>query len=540
MKVKLEDNFIVTDKVYLYDLVKDSFPHTFKDYVIALVNDNLHDLNYKLNNGDEIYLIKKDMPLAYSVYESTLTVLVIDALRSIYNELVLVEYSMSDCLYVKLKDSSISHDDIGLIYDKINNYVKNDISIKKEKVNKKKAIEIFEKQKDYYKANLLKSIEKIEIDIYKFNGYYYSFSNLLLAKTSLIEEYEIIPYYPGIMINFKKINNKLNKFSEEVELVRVYEKSKKWTKLLDINYASDLNKLVLENKISNLIKVNEAYYNNQLAKCADDIISNNMHIVMLAGPSSSGKTTTAKKLAIQLAVYGKNAYVISTDDYFVNRENTPLDKFGNKDFESLKAIDLETFNRDLKDLIEGKELTLPSYNFTKGIREMSDRKIKLDNKTILIVEGIHALNPKLTSILAEKNKYKVYVSVLSQVNIDPHVRISSSENRLIRRIVRDNKFRSYDTEATLKAWSNVKRGEEKYIFPYQDSADFYIDSSLLYEFNALKSYAIDALNQISNKSDYYYMAKKLRKVLSYFIAIDNTKIITDDSILREFIGDEND
>ncbi|MSS76860.1 nucleoside kinase [Anaerococcus sp. AGMB00486] len=540
MKVILDNNSIYTNKIYLFELVKELFPKSFRDYIIALVNEKIVDFNYKLRQDDDILLIKKDMPLAYSVYESTLTMLLIDALKSIYNQTVVVEYSMSNCLYVRLEDKAISHEYISLLYNIIRNNIDKDISIVRKSVTKEIAIDIFRKQGDYSKIDLMKSIDKNKVDLYEFNGWFYNFSNLLLAKTSWIEEFEIISYYPGIMLNFKKINGILNKFSEEVKLTRVYEQSKKWTKLLDINYASDLNKLVIDNKISTLIKVNEAYYNNQLADCAYDIIRSDMNIVMLAGPSSSGKTTTAKKLAIQLAVYGKNAYVISTDDYFLDRDNTPLDKYGNKDFESLNAIDLKAFNRDLQDLIEGKELKLPSYNFTKGIREMSDKKIKLDKKTVLIVEGIHALNPSLTSLIPEKNKYKVYVSVLSQINIEPHVRISSSENRLIRRIVRDNKFRSYDTEATLKVWSNVRRGEENYIFPYQNTADFYVDSSLLYEFNALKSYAIDALDQIKKDSDYYYMALKLRKVLSYFKSIEDTKIIADDSILREFIGDEND
>lgn len=541
MKISINDKDINSDRIYLYDVVKDIYPNDFKDYLIAKANGNIVDLIYKIKDNDKIYLIKKDAPLAYSVYESTLSMLVIDSLRKIYHSNnISVEYSMSDCLYIRIKDKEIYHDDISLIYNNIKTYINKDMEISKITVNKYKAIEIFKCQENVEKVQLLESINKDAIKLYEFNEYYYSFSNLLLPKTSRLDTFEIISYYPGIMINYKKNNGKLNKFTEEVELTRVYEKSKKWTNLLGINYASNLNKLVLENKISSLIKVNEAYYNNQLAKCADDIIKNDMKIVMLAGPSSSGKTTTAKKLAIQLAVYGKNAYVISTDDYFVDRENTPLDKDGNKDFESINAIDLEKFNSDLQALIEGKKLNLPSYDFTRGVREISGRNIKLDEKTILIVEGIHALNPNLTALIPEKDKYKIYVSVLSQVNIDSHIRISSSENRLLRRIVRDNKFRSYDTEQTLKTWYNVRRGEERYIFPYQNSADFYIDSSLLYEFNALKSFAIEALDQIEQDSSYYYMAMKLRNVLSYFIGIEDTKIVAEDSILREFIGDDDD
>lgn len=540
MRIFLDDKIMSTDKIYLHELVRRVFPDNFRDYLIAEVNGDIVDFNYKLKEDDKIHLIKKDEPLAYSIYESTLTMLIIDAFRNIFNEDIIVEYSMSNCIYIRLEDKIVTHEDILLVNNIVKDYINQDINIVRRYEKKDKAIEIFKKEKNSHKIKLLRSLDQDMISLYEFNGHFYNFPNLLLAKTSWIEDFELLPYYPGLMINYKKINGKLNKFTEEVELTRVYEKSKKWIKLLDIGYVSDLNNLVKDNKISTLIRVNEAYYNNQLAKCAYDIIKNDMQIVMLAGPSSSGKTTTAKKLAIQLAVYGKNAYVISTDDYFVNRDKTPLDKSGNRDYESLDAIDLKAFNRDLQKLIEGKELNLPSYNFIKGIRESSDKKVKLDEKTILIVEGIHALNPNLTSLIPEKNKYKIYVSVLSQVNIDPSIRISSSENRLIRRIVRDNKFRSYDTQRTLKNWSNVRRGEEKYIFPYQDSADFYIDSSLIYELNVLKSYALQALDQIKKGNQYYYMAQKLKRVLSYFIEIKNTKIIANDSILREFIGDEDD
>ena len=310
--------------------------------------------------------------------------------------------------------------------------------------------------------------------------------------------------------------------------------------MLGINYASDLNNLVENKKIESLINVNEAYYNNQLSKCAKDIIDNNMNIVMLAGPSSSGKTTTAKKLAIQLAVLGKDAFVISTDDYFVDRNKTPLDENGNKDYESIDAIDLYSLNEDLLNLLEGKKVILPSFNFIKGIRTLSNKKIIMRENTVLIIEGIHALNPKLTDYIPEKNKYKIYVSVLTGINIDSTNRISSTETRLIRRIVRDNKYRGYKTLDTLKSWDNVKLGEEKYIFPYQNRADFYVDSSLIYEYNALKKYAIECLKQVSKDSKYYYMVDRLQNILSYFVQMEDTKIIDDHSILREFIGEDND
>lgn len=305
---------------------------------------------------------------------------------------------------------------------------------------------------------------------------------------------------------------------------------------MGIKYAGSLNKAVLEGKMDNLILVNETFYNNQLAQCAKDIIDKNMQIVLIAGPSSSGKSTTAKKLAIQLAVYGKNTFIISTDNYFIDRDKTPINKYGQKDFENVKAIDLDLLNEDLLELLEGEEIELPSFNFIKGKREKSDKTIKLD-EGILIIEGIHSLNPILSKYIPQKNKYKIYVSALTQINIDSHNRISSSDARLIRRIVRDKNYRGYDPIETIESWDNVRRGEREYIFPFQENADFYMDTSLIYEFNALKNEAMEALDTIDKSSKYYYKANDLKKLLSHFIGIDDLSTITKDSILREFIGE---
>ena len=429
------------------------------------------------------------------------------AIKKIYNNIkVKVEYSVNNCLYLSIDNFKILHNDISKIKNEMDSIIKENISFSRKSYSKDEALKIFKDNNQFDKV-----------------------------------DFELIYYYPGLLINYKKnYNSKLLNFKEQINIPKIYERSKRWTNLLGINYASDLNNLVENKKIESLINVNEAYYNNQLSKCAKDIIDNNMNIVMLAGPSSSGKTTTAKKLAIQLAVLGKDAFVISTDDYFVDRNKTPLDENGNKDYESIDAIDLYSLNEDLLNLLEGKKVILPSFNFIKGIRTLSNKKIIMRENTVLIIEGIHALNPKLTDYIPEKNKYKIYVSVLTGINIDSTNRISSTETRLIRRIVRDNKYRGYKTLDTLKSWDNVKLGEEKYIFPYQNRADFYVDSSLIYEYNALKKYAIECLKQVSKDSKYYYMVDRLQNILSYFVQMEDTKIIDDHSILREFIGEDND
>ncbi|OFO45196.1 phosphoribulokinase [Anaerococcus sp. HMSC075B03] len=542
MEILLNDEFLKTNKKFLYEIIKEKYPNNFKDYVLANVNGKIVDLNYKIFQDEKIDLIKKYTHIANLSYESTIALICMLAIEKIYkNKKVNIEYSVNNCLYLSVENFKILHKDIEKIKKEMENLIKEDFPIVKKTYKKTDALKIFKENDDLDKYNLLNSLDLNEINIYDVKDKFYFFTNYLCPKSSWIEDFDIIYYHPGILINYKKSeNSKLLDFKEQINIPKIYERSKRWTNLLGINFASDLNELVINDKIESLVNVNETYYNNQLNKCAKDIIANNMNIVMLAGPSSSGKTTTAKKLAIQLAVLGKDAYVISTDDYFVDRNKTPLDENGNKDFESIDAIDLHSLNEDLLDLLEGKEVILPSFNFIKGIRTLSNKKIKMKDNTILIIEGIHALNPKLTDYIPEKNKYKIYVSVLTGINIDSTNRISSTETRLIRRIVRDNKYRGYDTLETLKSWDKVKLGEQKYIFPYQNRADFYVDSSLIYEYNALKKYAIECFKQVSKNSKYYYMVDRLENILSYFVEIENTKIIDDHSILREFIGEDND
>ena len=542
MEILLNDEFLKTNKKFLYEIIKEKYPNNFKDYILANVNGKIVDLNYKIFQDDKIDLIKKYTHIANLSYESTIALICMLAIEKIYKyKKVNIEYSVNNCLYLSVENFKILHKDIEKIKKEMENLIKEDFPIVKKTYKKTDALKIFKENDDLDKYNLLNSLDLNEINIYDVKDKFYFFTNYLCPKSSWIEDFDIIYYHPGILINYKKSeNSKLLDFKEQINIPKIYERSKRWTNLLGINFASDLNELVINDKIESLVNVNETYYNNQLNKCAKDIIANNMNIVMLAWPSSSGKTTTAKKLAIQLAVLGKDAYVISTDDYFVDRNKTPLDENGNKDFESIDAIDLHSLNEDLLDLLEGKEVILPSFNFIKGIRTLSNKKIKMKENTILIIEGIHALNPKLTDYIPEKNKYKIYVSVLTGINIDSTNRISSTETRLIRRIVRDNKYRGYDTLETLKSWDKVKLGEQKYIFPYQNRADFYVDSSLIYEYNALKKYAIECFKQVSKNSKYYYMVDRLENILSYFVEIENTKIIDDHSILREFIGEDND
>lgn len=534
-EIDFKDNENIKDRSIL-DVIANKDPK--KEYIAAIVNGRIEDLNYIISDNDQIHLISKYSNIGKQIYSCSLSLIFILAIKEIFDgEKVNVEYSLGDGLYLSINGRNIKRKDIEIIDTKMREIINSNIEIYKENVSSSVAISLFKAEGYHEKIELIKTLDLKTVDIYIVNGKVFSFDKPLVANTSFINDFKLQSYNPGVVILFPSDkNDKLPDFVEQVSLSKIYSSSKKWTNLMDIKYAGNLNRAVLEDRIDNLILVNETFYNNQLAKCAKDIIDKKMQIVLIAGPSSSGKTTTANKLAIQLAVYGKNTFILSTDDYFIDRDKTPINKFGHKDFENVKALNLDRLNDDLLNLLEGNEIELPSYNFIKGKSEKSDKKIKLEDG-ILIIEGIHSLNPIVSKYIPDKNKYRIYVSALTQINIDSHNRISSSDSRLIRRIVRDKNFRGYDPVETIESWDNVRRGEREYIFPFQENADYYMDTSLIYEFNALKNQAMEALETIEVTNKYYFKVLDLKKLLNNFIGLKDLSAIPKDSILREFIGE---
>lgn len=528
----------IEERLNLFEYLKEN--NYSNNFIAALVNGKLEDLNYKISNKDDIHLINRFSNIGKKIYSSSLSmILILAAKKVIGDKKVIVQYSIGDGIYISFEDFEITHEEVKNLEIEMRNIIEKNISITKERVSTAVAKTLFAAEGYQEKIDLIDSLNEDYVDLYLVEGRAFSFDKVLVSNTSFLADFNLVPYHPGLVIIFP--NNEEDKnpvFKEQVSISKLHNRSKKWTELMDIEYAGSLNKIILEDKMDKLIQINEAYYNIQLTNCAKKIVNNDMRIVMLAGPSSSGKTTTAKKLAIQLAALGANANVISTDDYFVDRDKTPTNKFGEKEFESLRAIDFKKLDIDLINLLEGEEVELPTFNFLTGKNIKSDRKIKLSKNNVLIVEGIHSLNPKLSPSIPEKDKFKIYVSALSQINIDSHNRISSSDSRLIRRIVRDKNFRGYEAEETLENWDNVRAGEREYIFPYQEHADFYLDTSMLYEFNALKNLAIKNLNTVKKESPYYYKAEDLKSLLDNFLPIDDLSIVSKDSILREFIGYE--
>ena len=333
--------------------------------------------------------------------------------------------------------------------------------------------------------------------------------------------------------NFSRVMDK----PDQNKLFEIYQEHKDWAQLLNVSTISHLNQFTLKRQGGQIIKIAEALHEKKIAEIANIIHSQNgdIKVVLVAGPSASGKTTFSKRLGVQLAVNGLHPYQISLDNYFVDRKHTPRDEHGNYDFEALEAIDIDFFNEQLLELFKGKKVQLPKFDFHRGKRYMNGDQLRLNHGDILIVEGIHGMNPRLLTDVKEKNTFKIFISALTQISFDEHTHISTSDNRLIRRIIRDSKYRGYRAADTIKRWPSVRRGEEKNIFPYQENADVMFNSATLYELAVLKKYAEPLLKQVLENQREFMEAMRLLKFLSYFKPIDDDEI-PPTSLLREFLG----
>ncbi|NLL60176.1 MAG: nucleoside kinase [Tissierellia bacterium] len=402
-----------------------------------------------------------------------------------------------------------------------------------------KAREIFSSQGMSDKVEMLKYWSKDYIRVYEMDGYYDTFYGYLAPNTGFIDKFDLRLFYPGIILNYptRESNFELPEYIEQKKLSKVFKEAEEWGEIMDVAHVGALNNKIADNTIRDMIRLNEALHEKKIAYIADEITKDkNIKIVLIAGPSSSGKTTFAQRLSIQLRVNGKKTYEISLDDYFVDRHLTPKDEKGDLDFESIKALDLELFNEHLIDLMAGEEVQIPVYNFKKGCREFTREPVRLTDEHIIIIEGIHGLNDEITKSIPQANKYKIYISALTQLNIDRHNRISTSDLRLLRRLVRDYTHRGNDAAKTMELWDNVIKGAERYIFPYQENADAIFNSALVYELGVLKKYAEPIIMEIDEDNIFYPERQRLLKFLSYFLPIEDESDIPKTSILREFIG----
>jgi len=531
----------VPEGTTLLDIAKQVYKDEYLNYLGARINNEIYPLYKEANDGFDIQFLDNRDVDGYRIYTKTISAVFIMACKEIYPDKdTIIHHFLGPGLYAELDDKhGISFKEKELLEEKMNEIIKKNIMIERSDYTKEEAIEIF-KEHDYTdKIRLLSSMEKDTVSIYKIGDHIDSFHGYLAPSTGFVNEFKLKYYYPGVIILFPSRKNHYNmdNFKDQKKLAKIFKESNNWLEILDLSNIGSLNERVNNGELRELILISEALHEKRIAQIADMVCQDHdVNMILIAGPSSSGKTTFAKRLSVQLKVNGKRPISISMDDYFVNREDTPINKNGEPDFESIDAIDIKLFNRDLVKLLEGESVQLPKFNFITGQREPSGKWISVDKDHPIIIEGIHGLNPKLTIDIPEKNKFKVYISALTQLNIDNHNRISTTDTRLIRRMVRDVKYRGNPPTRTFEMWQGVRSGEEKYIFPYQEEADVMFNSSLVYEMSVLKKYIMPLLQEITPESIYYSEAKKLLKFLKYFNPIEDEGCIPPNSILREFIG----
>ncbi|MDK2820316.1 MAG: uridine kinase [Clostridia bacterium] len=510
--------------------------------LVAIVNGEVAELSKKLYQNATIQPVTINSPLGFRTYEKSLCFLLIKAVNEVLSGArVTIEHSLSKGLYGEIHyNRKINEKDIELIKEKMKEIVSKDEKIEKIKMSKEECKRIFKSYGMKDRLRLLKYIELDYINMYKCGNLYDYFYGPLVPSMGYLNLFDLKLYAPGFILMYPHPEDPetIAPYKDLPKLAKVFRETEKWARILDIADVASLNDKVSSEEINDIILVNEALHEKRIAKIADKIYENKdrIKIVLIAGPSSSGKTTFANRLSIQLKVLGLKPYPISLDDYFVDREYTPLDEKGEYDFESINALDLELFNKHLMSLLNGDEIELVRYNFITGHREWTGKKYKMGDNSVLIIEGIHGLNETLTSSIPKENKFKIYISALTQLNIDNHNRIPTTDVRKLRRIVRDYNYRGRSAEKTITTWHKVREGEEKNIFPFQEEADTMFNSTLVYEMSILKKYAEPLLREIPKDSPAYIEAKRLLILLRYFKTANEEKVIPNNSIIREFIG----
>lgn len=510
-----------------------------REIIACRFNNEIKSLNYKIVSSGNIELISIKDKDGMRIYQRGLIYIIAKAFRDIYpNALITVNYQLYHSMLCKIDNLKITEEMIKKVNKRVKEIIEKDLPIERRTMTKEEAKSFFEKEKTLKGKLQLELETKENVTLYYCEDYYNYFYGVMPISTGCIKNYELTKYHDGFLIRYpsRKNPNELRNFIECPKLLETLDEYKDVHKTLNVNTLYKLNNIIKNGKIKEYILMDEALHGKKIAKIADTISDNRkIKVVLIAGPSSSGKTTFARKMELELRLNGLKAKTISVDNYFVERPNTPKDENGEYDFESIDAIDTKLLNSDILKLLKGEEIKMPTFNFRKGTKEYKGNTMKLEEDEILIMEGIHCLNDKLTFLIPKEQKFKIYISALTVLNIDYYNRISTTDTRLIRRIVRDNQFRGYSALHTLKMWPSVNRGEAKNIFAYQEEADVMFNSSLIYELSVLKDYAMPLLEEIGREVPEFSEAKRIHSMLSYFESI-SPEIVPNNSLLREFIG----
>lgn len=531
---------VIVRGLSLLDIAKD-YQNEFKyPIILAKIGNQYHELTELILDTDDITFVDLKERRGNSVYVNALIFLMSYAACELFGKdaKIIVKYSIDKGIYIET-NFDLDEKRCSELKSKMLEIADKNITITKCRVNRNEAIEYYESKKEMSKVNLLKCTFDSHVTLYKMGGMYDYFFSLMPPTTGDLRYFDLkFLNGRGMVLLFPTIYlDGIKEYEHHPKLFEVFREYQKWADIMKIGNVPALNKIVSNGRADDIIRIDEMLQSNRLLNIARDIVSkkNTVKIILIAGPSSSGKTTSCRKLSMYLRSFGLEPKEISMDDYFIDRDKTPKDENGEYDFECLEAIDVKKFDSDVKKLLNGEKVKLQKYNFIKGESEPGTEDVVLGENEVLIIEGIHALNEKILTSVERNQKYKIYLCPLTILNIDIHNRISTTDNRLLRRIVRDNRTRGYKVEDTLKVWRKVRLGEEKHIFPNQDSADATFNTALIYELGVLKTYVEPLLYSVSSDSPYYEEARRLINVLKTFLPIPSDAI-PDDSILREFIG----
>ena len=533
----------VEEGMSLKNLVKDFYKG--KEKVFGATVDNKHrTLDFVIKKDSEIEFLTYSTTYGKEIYKRSLSFILIHSVRELYkNGRLEIHHSLGNAFYYDLTiDIPVGEKVVNQIKDKMNEVIKSGKEFERFELLIKDAIELFRKEGYFDKVRLLENVRNLDkVALYKLGDYIDINYGPLVPDASYIDIYDLKQYNAGILLCFPDpVDPKtITPQKYHTKLFDIYQESKKWTKILEITNVGRLNQIIKNSDISDYIKINEVLHEKKISAIADEITkkSKEVRIILIAGPSSSGKTTFSKRVKTHLQVNGLFPVTISLDDYFVNREDNPKDEDGNFDFESIHSLDLKLLNKHMVALLKGEEVPIPKFDFTKGKRSKEVHPLRINENQIIIIEGIHGLNDELTSAIDSKNKYKIYISPLTQLCLDDYNRISTTDCRLIRRMVRDHQFRNYPASETLDRWASVRRGEEINIFPFQESADIMFNSSLFYEIPVLKKFAVPLLEEITRDDKNFAKADSLLKFLSLFKSAElSIEEIPPTSLLREFIG----
>ncbi len=540
MKIQYQDKVLeIQSKIRIKELLKEEIEKSEYPVIGAIFNNQYVNLEHELNQDGEVKLIDIASKEGTKIYRRTIIYILGKAVEEVCpGKKIMVNYQLPNSMFCELENTEITEELIQNLNDKMHQIVQRDLPIKQVVMTREQAKEFYEKNHISKGRLQFDLVENQEIFMYYCEDYYNYCYGTIANRTGITKVFEIIKYEDGFLVRYPSSDKpgQLPKIIQTKKLAWALNEYDDIHKILNVNTVYKLNKAIEEDNIQDIIMLDEALHEKKIANIADQIAKNrNVKMILIAGPSSSGKTTFAQRLGIQLRINHIKPVTISVDNYFVERKDTPRDENGNYDFECIEAIDIELFNEHLTKLLKGEEIEIPEFDFHVGTKRYNGKKMKLEPDQVLVIEGIHCLNDKLTSKIEKDQKYKIYISALTVLNMDRYNRISTTDTRLVRRIVRDNQFRGYDAKHTIGTWYMVNRGEEKNIFPYQEEADSIFNTSLIYELGALKRIAVPLLEEIRKEEPEYAEAQRLINMLKYFKTIPAEYVPTN-SLLKEFLG----